>query len=214
MIEKCVIIGAGEIRGEEKQDVLDCLQDKVLFIAADGGMRYCRLFGIKPDVCLGDFDSADEEDTEFFAGSLSVRLPREKDDTDMMAAIKYGMEKGCSEFLIFGGYGGRLDHTVANLQCLLYLRRRGCHGTMRFFGGEAFVLKNESIYFPAKSRGILSLFAVGGPAREVTLEGLKYPLTRATVSEDFPIGISNEFTGRESRITVEGGELLIVQYYT
>ena len=214
MIEKCVIIGAGEIQEEEKQDIRDCLQGEVLLIAADGGMRYCRLFGIKPDVCLGDFDSVDEEDAEVFASSLSVRLPREKDDTDTMAAIKYGMEKECKEFVIFGGYGGRLDHTVANLQCLLYLRRRGCHGTMRFLGGEALVLKNELLGFPAKSRGILSLFAVGGPARGVTLEGLKYPLNRATVSEDFPIGISNEFTGRESRITVENGELLVVQYYT
>ena len=60
------------------------------------------------------------------AGERVRRLPVEKDDTDTLAAVKLGLERGCTDFWIYGGTGGkRLDHTLANLQTLLYLRRRG-----------------------------------------------------------------------------------------
>ena len=63
----------------------------------------------------------------FFKGYWNPRrLPVEKDDTDTLAAIRAGLEQGCGLFSIYGGTGGkRLDHTLANLQSLLFLRRRG-----------------------------------------------------------------------------------------
>lgn len=213
MNKKCMIIGAGELWEEEKQEIMDHLQEDMLLIAADGGMRYCRMFCLKPDVCLGDFDSSDDSEIDYFGDSVILRLPRQKDDTDMLAALKYGMEQGCTEFYIFGGIGGRLDHTIANLQCLVYLKRRGCRGTMFFNGGSALVLKNETLCLPARTEGLISVFALSPEAGGVTLEGLKYPLREAQLRNEFPIGISNEFTGRESRITVRDGELLVIRYF-
>ena len=94
-----------------------------LVIAADGG--YAHLHGIQADLVVGDFDSLG-----FIpAGESVVRHPAEKDDTDTMLAVKTGLERGETEFHIYGGMGGRrTDHTVANFQALLYLARRGARG--------------------------------------------------------------------------------------
>ena len=43
----------------------------------------------------------------------------------------------------------------------------------------------------------------------MTERGLKYSLQDATVNMEFPIGISNEFIGQESMISVKEGMLLI-----
>lgn len=117
-MKRCFIFAAGTFYGlrrkpEEPED---------LVIAADAGYRTCRELGIVPDLLLGDFDSM--EQPEDFANIH--RSPVEKDDTDTMLAVKTGLEQGCGEFYLYGGTGGRrLDHTLANLQTLLYLRRRG-----------------------------------------------------------------------------------------
>ena len=93
-------------------------------IAADGGWRICREEGIVPDLLLGDFDSLH---TVPDFGHIR-RVPVEKDDTDMMLAIKEGLARGETDFRLYGGVGGRTDHTIANLQGLLYLAERGAQG--------------------------------------------------------------------------------------
>lgn len=222
MVEKCVVIGAGELQDAEKEKIMECLQGgagSVLLIAADGGMDYCRQMELVPDVCLGDFDSISPEEGEERSGKecrsqtgdvLTIRLPREKDDTDMLVALKYGMGQGCLEFHMFGGCGGRLDHTIANLQCLVFLRRQSCRGYLYFQEGRAFVLKNEAVTFDPQEQGVLSLFAMGERAEGVTIKGLKYELTDAVLTNEFPVGVSNEFTGRNCSVSVKKGELLVI----
>lgn len=57
-----------------------------------------------------------------------VRLPAEKDETDTLACVKYGLAKGCEDFCIIGGLSGRFDHTFANIQTLSYIMDMGCTG--------------------------------------------------------------------------------------
>ncbi len=52
--------------------------------------------------------------------------------------------------------------------------------------------------------------ALGGEARCVTLSGLLYPLSEATLAPDFPLGVSNEFTGAEAEVTVGEGLLTVI----
>jgi len=99
----CVIFCAAEFdalaRPLEKDDYI---------IAADGGWLACRKTGITPDLLLGDFDSLRTRPD--FPNIL--RVPVEKDDTDTMLAVKTGLERGETEFHIYGGMGGRrTDHT-------------------------------------------------------------------------------------------------------
>ena len=116
----CYIFGAGSFYGLDR-----CPRANDFIIAADGGWLACRKTGITPDLLLGDFDSLSTRPD--FPNIL--RVPVEKDDTDTMLAVKTGLERGETEFHIYGGMGGRrTDHTIANFQALLYLARRGAQG--------------------------------------------------------------------------------------
>ena len=210
-MDRCIVIGAGELTlpGIE-------VKDGDFVIAADAGFSHCERLGIEPDLIVGDFDSLKEGDGEALEEirrrepERILTLPSEKDDTDMLAAIRVGLEKGCREFFLYGGLGGRLGHTIANIQCLNYLKERGASGYLTDASGLIQVAKNETIRFEKRETGWLSLFSLGEKAEGVTLRGLKYELTDAVVTNSFPIGVSNEFIGKEAAVTVRNGTLLIL----
>lgn len=210
-MKRCVIVGAGELRGSsipvEKEDFV---------IAADGGYAYCKKLGIVPDLILGDFDSVKEEDAEQIARIQKicpdsvVVLPAEKDDTDMLAAIRMGLSEGCRDFRIYAAQGGRLEHTIANLQCLIYLKECGASGCLADEASTVFILQNETVWFKESASGYLSLFSMGEKAEGVTIRNMKYELDRAEVTNSYPIGISNEFIGKRASVTVEKGTLAAI----
>ena len=115
MASACFIIGAGPFYG---LPVAPGPEDVVL--AADGGYRHCQTAGITPDLLLGDFDSLGSQRPDNIP---THTFPVEKDDTDTMLAIRYGLEQGYQTFHLYGGTGGRMDHTLANLQALGFLAR-------------------------------------------------------------------------------------------
>ncbi len=214
-MNKCVIVGAGDCSIEFLKKKLKIIEGD-LCIAADGGFDYLLDAGVIPDIIMGDFDSLTSDDTiqEFEKlGSVSIkRLPMEKDDTDMLAAIKEGLAKGYKYFEIYGALGGRFDHAIANIQCLLYLLNRRAKGVLIGSDIRIMLIKNESIAFKAKDYEIgrrISVFAYGQDAVGVTEKGLKYLLDDVVVKQEFPIGVSNQFTGEDVEISVKEGRLLI-----
>lgn len=202
-MKRCFIFAAGTFYGlrrkpEEPED---------LVIAADAGYRTCRELGIVPDLLLGDFDSM--EQPEDFANIHCS--PAEKDDTDTMLAVKTGLEQGCGEFYLYGGTGGRrLDHTLANLQTLLYLRRRGARGYLYDNDFVWTVIENETIRVDKTVEwGLLSVFCLGDRARGVTETGVQYPLQGAELTAEFPLGVSNHILEPVAMVGVETGALAV-----
>ena len=196
-MKPCIIFCAAGFDG-----LLSPIPADALTIAADGGLRHTQSLGIAPDVILGDFDSLG------YVPADSRVFPVEKDDTDAMLAVRLGLQRGCDRFEFYGAMDGpRLDHTVANFQTLAYLATHGARGVLIGRDYIATVLKEEAISFPPEAEGILSLFCLGASA-EVTIEGLHYPLERGTLTPDFPLGVSNHFTGKPARITVHDGLVL------
>ena len=128
----------------------------------------------------------------------------------MLYALKYALEQGFREFRIYAATGGRLDHTLANIQCLLYLKNHGAVGYLMDGNGMIMVLKNESVSFQENLEGYLSLFSLREQAEGVTIKGMKYPLQDYVMTNDFPIGISNEFIGEKAEISVRNGELACI----
>ena len=176
-------------------------------IAADAGYRACLEACVRPDLLIGDFDSM-EPPADF---ARVRRLPVEKDDTDTLAAIRAGLEEGCTDFLIYGGTGGRgLDNTLANLQSLLFLRRRGCLG---FLFGDDFlwtVIENGEIRVRKTVEwGLLSVFCLGDRAEGGDETGVQYTLENAVLTPDFPLGVSNHILEPEARVSVRKGALAV-----
>ena len=197
----CVIFGAGGYYGMVYRPGRGDL-----VIAADGGWRYCRQEGIEPALLLGDFDSL----AEVPAIDHIRRVPVEKDDSDMMLAVKEGLARGEREFHLYGGMGGaRSDHTLANMQGLLYLAMHGGRGWLYGNRERYTVIRNESIAFPAQEQGIMSVFCLGADAEGVSITGAQYPLSDAVLTAAFPLGVSNHFIGKPITVSVRSGSLLI-----
>ena len=198
-MKKCVIFCAAGFSG-----LLEPLADAFV-IAADGGLQHTKKLGVAPDVILGDFDSLG-----YVPEGANV-FPVEKDDTDAMLAVRHVLAVGCREFLLYGSLDGkRLDHTVANFQTLQFLADNGGFG---YLIGEDYlvtVVKDSAVTFPAGAEGILSVFCMGADAEGVTIEGAQYGLTDGTLSAGFPLGVSNHFTGQETRVSVKNGSLLLL----
>ena len=198
----CFIVGAGPVAPSLR---LSPRPDDLL-IAADGGWLTVERMGLVPHLVIGDFDSLGRRPNH----PNTIVLPTVKDDTDMGAAIRLGRERGYTRFTLYGGTGGRLAHTLANLQLLDGLAREGCRGFLIGDGTVSTAVHNGVLDFPAQPSGYLSVFCSSGTAQGVTLQGLKYGLDRARLTGSFPLGVSNEFTGRPARVTVEEGTLLVL----
>ena len=196
-MRKCVIFCAGAFHG-----LIEPVQG--LVVAADGGLTHLEQAGIRPDVILGDFDSLGHVPPN------ARVFPVEKDDTDAMLAVRWGLEQGCDHFVLYGALEGpRLDHTVANFQTLQFLADQGARGFLVGKDVIVTVLKDGSFTLPALPEGIVSVFCLGKDARGVTIRGLQYNLENGTLTAGFPLGVSNHFIGQEATISVEHGSLLI-----
>lgn len=196
----CYVVGAGEDYGldfkPEKEDYV---------IAADAGLRYLEERGIEADLIVGDFDTL-----HYVPDRANVlKLPAEKDDTDMFMAVKEGIRAGYAVFHIYCGTGGRIDHTIANLQMLAYLAERKMQGYLLHRDCVLTMIKDRELVFDAAASGYVSVFSHSEKSTGVYLRNLKYELHDATLTNNFPLGVSNEFVGKESRISVESGTLLI-----
>lgn len=199
-MKTCVIFCAG---GFDK--LAQPVGNEDLVIAADGGYLHTQRLGLEPDIVLGDFDSLG-----FVPEGANV-YPVEKDDTDSMLAARRGLAAGCTDFVIYGGLDGpRLDHTLANVQTLLFLAERGARGTLVGLKHTITTVKNEKIIFPADHQGTVSVLCMGKAATGVTIQGMKYSLEDGTLSADYPLGVSNSFVGKESSVCVKEGCVLVL----
>jgi len=217
MENRCFIAGAGEFC----ENALPGKGDYI--IAADGGYAALASRGITPDLIIGDFDSLAPDLLSAVSEHPNViRSSTEKDDTDMMLAVRYGLKRGYETFVINGGLGGRLDQTLANIQILVYIADNGTRGTLHGHGVCVTVIKNGELRFSrgeagsgveagdVEAGGVISVFSARDKAEGVTLKGFKYPLNDATLTNDYPIGVSNEFTGVPAVVSVADGTLIVI----
>lgn len=200
-MKKCYIIAAN-VTGE-----IDILKsDGDLIITADKGYKQALKNGISPDIILGDFDSLGFVPS----GDNVICLPVEKDDTDTLAAVKLGISKGYKNFYIYGGLGGRTDHTVANIQTLSLIADISGQGYLISNSEVITVIKDSELRFNSKAEGTVSVFAFGQKAKGVKIKNLLYTLDDAELDTSFPLGVSNSFSSGEGVISVREGKLLIV----
>ncbi len=197
----CYIVGGGDFDSERfypaKNDYI---------IAADSGLVYIEEAGYTPDLIVGDFDSLGYRPKK----ENVICHPVQKDDTDLALATQTAVERGYKTLYLYGVTGGRLDHTLANLQLLTNLAFKGI--AVYCFCPDCTItaIKEGCLSFDAGYRGMVSIFAATDKAEGVTLEGLKYPLEKAVLTGNRALGVSNEFTGVPALVSVEKGVLWIL----
>lgn len=194
----CIIFGAADFDG-----LVEPVGEEDYVIAADGGLVHTRRLGITPGEIIGDFDSLG------YVPQGATVYPVEKDDTDTMLAVKRALALGYRRCLLYGAMDGRrLDHTVANFQTLGYLASRGGFG---FLVGREYIacaFRGGRLRFAPGMQGDVSLFCMGADAENVTVRGLYYGAEGVRLTADFPLGVSNRFTGTAAEISLSSGTLL------
>lgn len=182
-----------------------------LLLAADGGQLTLKKQGLTPDRIIGDFDSSPlPTDTD----RLSL-FPCEKDDTDTLLAIKHALSLGYRSFRIYGGLGGRrFDHSIANIQALSFLAENGAEGILVGNGQAMTVLNGGKFTLPQAAFGYVSVFSLAEESVGVCIEGLHWELQDATLTNRFPIGVSNRIEeaagGTMPAVSLKRGQLLII----
>ncbi|MBQ9735682.1 MAG: thiamine diphosphokinase [Clostridia bacterium] len=174
-----------------------------LVIAADGGRAALALMGIRPDLVVGDFDSSIAPDD-----LPIVRHPVQKDDTDTALAIEEGRARGYTTFVLHGCTGGRADHSFGVVQTLLSVAKRGERAYLVGDGMVGTVVVNGS--FPIRAEGKVSVFSLSERSEGVNILGLVYPLVNGVLTNDHPLGVSNEGSGSDATVSVEKGALYIL----
>jgi thiamine pyrophosphokinase len=174
-----------------------------LLIAVDGGVNHCHRLNLRPDLIIGDFDSADPTILSHFDQVPKKKFPKDKDHTDLELAIQTAFHSKVEEIVVFAALQGRTDHALGNL--ILLSRYPG----KLFLESDAerlFVIDKSTQFDTYRSQQI-SLIPLNGPVKSVYTTGLKWELTGQTLDKHF-ISISNEATQSQVSVTVLDGDLL------
>jgi thiamine pyrophosphokinase len=186
--------------------------DAQLVVAADAGVIEAERLGASVDLLIGDLDSAPPEaSARVVAGGGRVeRHPADKDASDLELALEAARLRGATEVLVVGGDGGRLDHVLANVLVLAAPR----FGDLRIdavFGGARLHVIRGARELEGRAGELISLFAVGAPARGVRTRGLRYALHDEDLQPGTSRGLSNEFSAPRATVTVEEGAVIAIR---
>ncbi len=203
--KRCVIIGGGDC-------TVDILKSNIspddYVICADSGFDIAEKAGICVDLLIGDFDSI----KRIPANVSTITLPVEKDVTDSLAAYNEGVKRGFKSFVLFGGTGGRFEHTYANLSLMANASKSGIAFEIIDYNHIFRSINNCSIKIAKKENQQVSVFAYGGNASGVTLKGFHYPLNDYTLDPfNGALGTSNDIIDDYGEISVKNGTIIIVE---
>lgn len=199
MKNRCVIVGSMDV-DPRIQDYLD----DSFFIAADGGLLNLEKNDITPDLILGDFDSLGFEPE----GENVIKYPVKKNDTDMMLAVKVAIDLGYKEIVVFGGCGGRLDHTLANINTMVYALEKSANISILDSQNDMYIT-DDALRLSHRDKDNISLFTIEEKA-VVDIEGAKYSGKNIAISNNTTLGVSNSFADDEVTISVVEGMILVV----
>lgn len=206
-MKRCVIVGGADIKRTERIRGLLRKDDYVIY--CDSGLRHRDDLGAEPSLIVGDFDSHENPNLPV----ETIVLPRAKDDTDTVYAVKEALKRGFTEFLLIGVIGARFDHTLGNVSILLKLDSLGKKATIIDDYSEMEVVSRKKAIID-EGVSYFSLLAVDGTARGITITGAKFPLSDAEITPEYQYGVSNEvLSGQTAAVTVKEGRLLLVKVY-
>jgi thiamine pyrophosphokinase len=185
-------------------------------VAVDGGTAWLASVGRRPDMVVGDLDSADA------ATLLALRAngvpieehPAAKDRSDMELAVAGAVAAGADEVVILGALGGpRLDHQLANLTLLLDPGLAQVRDLRIVRGGTLVRALHDGGRIPidGPAGAVVTLLPMGGDAVGVRTAGLRYALDGETLAVGRSRGLSNVVEDPPASVSLERGSLLVIE---
>lgn len=213
MSKRIVIVSGGELEEDFALSVL--AEEAYCIIGVDRGVEFLYRHQIMPSYIVGDFDSVNQKIVDYYRNETKVPI-REynpvKDASDTEIAVRLAMTLGCSELLILGATGGRVDHLWANIQILTIPFRAGIdarildnRNRIRLIGGDTVLEKSEAYgsYF--------SVFPLGGEVYNFSLTGAKYPLRGHILTPYDSLCVSNQIEGDRAEIRFPSGIVILME---
>lgn len=181
-----------------------------LVIAIDSGLEHCLTAELKPHVVMGDFDSAsaaalawaEKQQVEF------IPYPPAKDKTDTQLAVEHAIKLGAQEIHLYGALGSRFDHSLANVQLLLYIAKLGAYGLVSDGRQKVYLLQDE-MWLEPEAQMCFSILPLTLELEGLTIRGARYPLTDAQISLGDTRTISNEFMKQPVQLSLKKGIALV-----
>ena len=184
-----------------------------LFIGVDRGSLFLIEQGICPDLAVGDFDSVSEKELALICSQSKevLQAQPEKDDTDLELAVKAVFARyPQAQLTIFGAFGGRLDHTLANIflpsnpeivPCMQQIRLCNAQNELRYCPQGRHEIK------PVAGMNYLAFM----PADDgrLTIEGAKYPLNESNYFFK-KVYSSNEFIDESVFLECQSGYVIVI----
>ncbi len=179
-------------------------------IAADGGMRHARVLGLRVELWVGDFDSADIALIARHADVERRGFPTAKAKTDGEIAVDEARTRGAREIVLVGGLGGRSDHALAHIMLALGLAQEGVRALVTSGSEEACPLLpgTHELDLPPSTRISIVAFA---DLAGLSLTGVEWPLTDELVGQGSSLTLSNIVTG-PATVTLASGYGVILAY--
>ncbi len=213
ILQRIIIFANGELPDLTKARHLLHADDTV--ICADGGTRHALALDVKPDLIIGDLDSADGDALQKLEkeGVSIASYPRDKNETDLELAINRAIELEPVQIVIVAALGGRLDQTIANITLLADPRLSPVDVRLDD-GVEEILLCRRQASVQGRSGDLVSLIPWQGAVSGIQTSGLKWPLHKETLYPDKTRGVSNEMTDETASVSIESGLLLVIHRRT
>lgn len=175
---------------------------EALLIAVDGGLKTCRAIRRRPDLFVGDLDSAGAAPS----GIPAVVYPVDKSFSDFAGALVEARRLGADVAVVAGLLGGRLDHEWANLLELGAAAPKFA-GLLAPSARGLVVVTARGLRARGLGRRVVSAFALGRIAR-VSLRGTRWVLSKKSLAPG-SLGLSNVARG-VLELDVHGGVAALV----
>ena len=206
-MRQAVICISGE--APSRQIALPFMRQERVVICANGGLMTAQRLGLTPQVIIGDLDSIDALNVDR-ARTRIIAHSRDKDATDTQLAVAHSRSIHCSERLLVGGGGGRLDHLAA----LLWNFETPEYAVNRWITDHVIVdhLAPGAHNFAVTRNDILSILPCGEGPWTAKSRGLRWPLDNTAWSRaDY--GICNEAVADTITLTITAGRLLLMRFH-
>ena len=206
----CILLN-GEIKDYDYINNIVTTGSYDYIICSDGGANHAYNMNIVPNYIIGDLDSVNENIMEGPKKPVVLQFQPEKDETDTELCIELSDKLKAKEIHLMGALGGRIDHTIANVNLLYYIRKRGIIPKIVSEKEEIYIAMDEEITIDGEIGDIISILPIKNDAKGVTLKNLEYPLENYDMKFSRPLGISNVMTDINCNIKVKEGSIIIIK---